>query len=525
MNGDEKELVSWATLGLTVIPRLALVVSAGARVIFKPVKVSAGDMGFITFGPTLPEAIPHGLEMIVGCQFEDGRIQAGREDNEIQLFIEPIPRVDPQRPWIEVQFPLDRAVDRIVSFYVEYTAASKPGNHQSKLGIYEFVISDKESLELNRARAFKQLRMRNEQANFDVYYQHAIFKENAPSQAGPPPDFPPHSTGRTNAQPDLIGPKKTFGKALKKMYRAVLGQWTTNQPRKSEEWAPDKIPIVSSTNAFTYSHHLLLQKLQLKPPTFRIRLEQKLREFPATGALARSGKFHVLSLCSGAARIENDLIRGLSTENMKMTLVDINPNLLDTAKQRLSQWCEVEGVLGDVNELDLQDETYDLIMCVSGLHHVVELEHLIRTVADGLNDSGEFWSIGETVGRNGGRLWPESYTLANDFFRRLDEKYRINRNTGSNVDEFLPDMDYSIGCFEGIRSEAIEPNLARYLNPADVCRYNCFLWKLFSLSYADNYDINLPEDRTIIEKAVDLEIHHYRNGGRPVGLDGIYKRI
>jgi hypothetical protein len=150
VKADGREPVSWATLGLTVIPRLALAVSAGSRVIFNPVKVSVGDVGFITFGPTLREAIPDDLKMIVGCQFDDGSIQTEREDSEIQLFIGRIPRVDPQQPWTEIEFPLDRAVERIVSFYVECTAASKPGHPQSKLGVYEFVISDKGSLELNR---------------------------------------------------------------------------------------------------------------------------------------------------------------------------------------------------------------------------------------------------------------------------------------------------------------------------------------------------------------------------------------
>jgi SAM-dependent methyltransferase len=209
---------------------------------------------------------------------------------------------------------------------------------------------------------------------------------------------------------------------------------------------------------------------------------------------------------------------------VSLTLLDMNPDLLNRATQRLSQSCAVEGILADVNELDLEGRRFDVILCVSGLHHVVELEHVFEEVAAGLRDDGEFWSIGETLGRYGGRMWPESYEVANAFFRRLPRKYRVNRMTGNVVDEDLGDMDYSIGCFEGIRCESIEPVLDRYLTPVDVCRHNCTLFKLFSPTYSDNYDTRSADDRALIEEAVDREIALFRQGGRPIELNGVYRR-
>jgi SAM-dependent methyltransferase len=524
---DNSNSVTWRTVAINVIPRLALVITVGSRVVFEPTKVNAGDVGLITFGPTQGDFIPDGLRVVVWFRFVDGIVSMGTAGTEIELFSERIPGFDPRRPWVEYQFRLDEVVGTTGSFIVECTSASRPRPRKGELALYEFVVSDERSLDLNRARAFKQLRMRNEKANFDAYYQHSIFQKNVssgPNDHNTQVDAASDTARVSRIRPSPTDQKNSFSILLKRFYRAITGECSTGQARDKEHSISQEAPIVGPTNAFSYSHDLLLKKLNLTPPPFGWRLQTKLREFNSASKADMSSKFRVLSLCSGAARIEADIIRGLPAERLSMTLLDMNPDLLNTAKQRLSEWCEVEGILGDVNELDLQGEKFDIIMCVSGLHHVVELEHLIEAVADGLSDTGEFWSIGETVGRNGGRLWQESYEVANAFFSKLDKKYRINRMTGLNSDDYLPDMDYSIGCFEGIRCEAIEPTLSHYLSPVNVCKHNCIIWKLFSLSYSDNYDMRCPEDLALIEEAVDLDSNLFRRGGRPIELNGIYER-
>jgi SAM-dependent methyltransferase len=341
------------------------------------------------------------------------------------------------------------------------------------------------------------LRMRNEKANFDAYYQHSLFQE---VEATPVPR-----------------PRATVATRLKRSWSALAGRRPASPPEVTQTPAP-AVVAAAPVSAFTYSHNLLLERLALTPPAFGVRL--------AARAAARSsdGPIRILSLCSGEARIEAGLVRHLPAGSASLTLLDMNPDLLNRATQRLAQSCAVEGVLADVNELDLRGRKFDVILCVSGLHHVVELEHVFEEVSAALEDDGEFWSIGETLGRNGGRMWPESYEVANAFFRRLPQKYRVNRTTGNVVDEDLGDMDYSIGCFEGIRCESIEPVLDRYLTPVDVCRHNCTLFKLFSPTYSDNYDTRSADDRALIEQAVDREIALFRRGGRPVELNGVYRR-
>jgi hypothetical protein len=185
----------------------------------------------------------------------------------------------------------------------------------------------------------------------------------------------------------------------------------------------------------------------------------------------------------------------------------------------------VKAVAMDANTLDLQGERYDVILCAAGLHHLVELEHVVDEIARGLVSEGEFWSIGEYVGLSGARLWPEAYAIANPFFRRLPERYRINRSwPGNPVDQDLPNLDCSVGTFEGIRSPEIEGLLNNILLPHYVTRQACFLWRFFDGAYIANYDLENKEDLTTIRKAVALDAEHQRQGGRPTNLSGVYRK-
>ncbi len=184
-------------------------------------------------------------------------------------------------------------------------------------------------------------------------------------------------------------------------------------------------------------------------------------------------------MASGAARIEEGIVDGFGRQNIEMTLTDINPTLLATAANRLADKAEVRSLVTNVNQLSLPRDSFDVIICVSALHHMVELEHIMAESAAALADDGEFWSVGEYIGRNGNRLFDDAYAIANPFFLQLPEKYRVNRNPGSPgyVDVWLPNSDCSVVGFEGIRSEEIDTVMARSFLPIDVIRYDCFLWR------------------------------------------------
>jgi SAM-dependent methyltransferase len=196
------------------------------------------------------------------------------------------------------------------------------------------------------------------------------------------------------------------------------------------------------------------------------------------------------------------------------------------AEATLSSVAQTSSVLGDINVISAEqfgNLTFDAAMFVSGLHHVVEIEHVVQTVVELLVPDGEFWIIGEAIGRNGNQLWPEALDAANRIFSSLPERFRRNAFT-RKVDSRVPETDFSANSFEGIRSEEIESLLLRYLDPVEMWRRNCFLWRLVNPVYFRNYDLNSEEDRYIVLSLVAAEYNLWKSGGRPTESHSIYRR-
>jgi SAM-dependent methyltransferase len=200
----------------------------------------------------------------------------------------------------------------------------------------------------------------------------------------------------------------------------------------------------------------------------------------------------------------------------------MNADLLGLASRQFASVTRLDLIEANVNELTCSGEKWDVILCVSALHHVVELERVMKFCHDSLDDGGEFWSIGEYVGRNGNRLWPEARYEANKLFKQIPARYRWNHHA-NRTDEELPDNDCAVSTFEGIRSEEIESALDKWFSPVDVYRRNCFLWRLVNLAYADNFDVQKSEDRSWIIRMVNAELTYFRSGGRATELNGVYR--
>ena len=125
---------------------------------------------------------------------------------------------------------------------------------------------------------------------------------------------------------------------------------------------------------------------------------------------------------------------------VEITLFDLNEKLMRQAAAALSSVAQTSGVLGDINVLSAEQFgsiTFDIVMFVSGLHHVMEIEHVLQTVTELLVPNGEFWIIGEVIGRNGNQLWPEALDAANRVFSLLPERFRLTRLPATSILRFL----------------------------------------------------------------------------------------
>jgi SAM-dependent methyltransferase len=360
------------------------------------------------------------------------------------------------------------------------------------LALCGLVVCTRGELTRLRARSQHAWRLGNELAQFAGVYRGDFYADRhavrSSKEARAPRELPAADAARDAAAHDQLRD------ALRTRARGFA-------PRPGE-------------NAFGFSHRLLLALLPDEPPDFAMRLAALHR---ASGR----AELRMLALCAGEAGIEAGILARAGVP-VELCIVDVNEDLLRRAAEAMPPGVRLDLVVGDANAVHGQLGQFDVVVITSGLHHLVEIEAVLASIAAALGPDGEFWLIGEQVGRNGNRLWPEALAIANDLFTAWPEDRRHNHNTGV-VDATLPDRDFSAGCFEGIRSEEILEQVARYFLPLDVFLHDAFLWRLVDHAYAANLDPAAPDDRARLVEATVAEAMHWCEGGRGTSLHAAFR--
>jgi SAM-dependent methyltransferase len=442
--------VFWQTMAHTIVPRLGLVITAGASAIFTVESIAPGDIGFLSYGAALRAISQDGLDI---------RVCFRRGDWRLPVFSGMLERFDVNSPWYLASFDLASCVGSGGELIVECGPGANNDPTADWLALYELVVAPRSALSLYRARAFRAWRTQNEISVLNQAYRHGMYAPD--SQRGVKRPVPPH--------------------------------------------------------AFDYATSILKESLG-ELPTFRSLLLRKM-------AMQKTRPLRMLSIACGSARVESGMLAGLPAGSVELTLVDINQELLDLARAGFE--VPVETVAGDLNEMELGYDRFDVVVCVSALHHVVELERLLRGIADALRPTGEFWNIGEYVGETGARLWPECYRVANELFSSWPEKYRWNHTATAEprLDASLPNVDCSVVSFEGVRSNEIEQLMASVFKTEWADKRSCFVWRLFDTAYGSNFDTSCAADRAMIEAAALADLSLMERGGRTVELNGVFRPL
>lgn len=474
------DLTRWMQIAHCEDKRTALVLISGESVkLTGTINIERDTMLFMRYSAALPDISADGLICEVCFQ--------GLEQEQPADLICTLPVSGGK------QTPYWRVIELDISFLVHregcllLRCGPGPAGDPSSdwLAISDLSIARVDRLSILKARSFHELRTRNEIEHFSGVYRHSMY-----------------STVQNHRAEIAAGESRPV--------RKLVGGSDFVQSIDPSLIDGDVVPL-SGESPYGYASRLLASSIPQQPPNFAMRLKSR----------AEGGIVKVLSICSGASRFEASYAAQVGT-NVEWSLLDINVDLLGLACKQFSSTVKLDLIEANVNELEYSGEKWDVILCISALHHVVELESVIKFCHGSLNEGGEFWSIGEYVGRNGNRLWPEARDEANKIFYQLPEKYRLNRHT-NQIDTKIPDNDYSVGCFEGIRSEEIESVLDRWFHCDDVYRRNCFLWRLINLAYSDNYSLLESDDRKLIISMVNAEVAHFQSGGRCTELFGVFR--
>lgn len=177
--------------------------------------------------------------------------------------------------------------------------------------------------------------------------------------------------------------------------------FASDQRRLAVERLKAMQPVDGET-AYNFGMRCLGALLPIQPPEF----------FQRMATISRERPVRILSLCAGAARVEEMLLQHC-VQPAEVFLLDASEDLIARAARRIStDKHRVHCVLGDVNAGFPVEGPFDVVMCVSALHHVANLELVFAQINEHLAPGGEFWNIGEQIGRNGNRLWPNTRTVA-----------------------------------------------------------------------------------------------------------------
>ena len=111
-------------------------------------------------------------------------------------------------------------------------------------------------------------------------------------------------------------------------------------------------------------------------------------------ALTTPQASHVLDVGCGAGNYTLKLLQRLP--DIDVTLVDLSKPMLDRAVMRIGKVSsdEITAIQGDIREIDLGRERFDIVLAAAVLHHLreeVEWESVFKKIYDSLRPGGSFW--------------------------------------------------------------------------------------------------------------------------------------
>ncbi|WP_262029295.1 class I SAM-dependent methyltransferase [Microvirga sp. Mcv34] len=469
----------WLLPDHLTIMRPALTLRTGERIEFLPIDIQPTTVLELRFGRALSKISNDGMTLSVTA------LTAGTEHH---LAVLPLTNDDD-----DVRFArlgLGHLSGRSIHLAITAGPGFSGDPESDWASLVDVTVAPAAELSLAAARAYADLRRANEIAHFSTSYDHTLYKERDRRAKGQDHLSPPATTIGPHADATSLAPAP------------VQVSFLDMEPLPNED-------------AFKFGSRLLQEMLAVKPPSFEARLAQKAQA-------AHGQPLRVLSICSGTAQVEAALLRSVITP-VHLTLADINADLLARALSYMPAHVSTMSLVQDLNGMKLS-QPYDIVICVSGIHHLVELEHIWRTLHDHTKRDGELWLIGEQVGPKGNCLAEPEYRVANELFCALPDHLRRNSVTGE-VDQSLSNKDLSETTFEGIRSDEIETSLSRFFLPIEVYKRNCFLWRFIDLIYYQNYNLSDPDDKQLLKLLVQAEYAHHISGGWATELHGVYRPI
>lgn len=233
----------------------------------------------------------------------------------------------------------------------------------------------------------------------------------------------------------------------------------------------------------------------------------------------------MLSLGCGAGGVE--LYYARESPHAEIVGLDVNPGIVALGnKQAAAEGLNARFGTADLNTGELPDDGgFDLVFCHASLHHLIELEHVCEQIRRVVRPGGRVVAI-DVMARNGYRLWPDTKRVANEMFKTLPPRFRLN-HTGyrdARLDSSIWAPDTRAEGMECMRSADIVPLLRRYFKEQTFVGSHAFARRFFDTMYGPNYDLEQPLDRAVFEWIWQMDCEYLDSGAlQPETFFGIFK--
>lgn len=232
----------------------------------------------------------------------------------------------------------------------------------------------------------------------------------------------------------------------------------------------------------------------------------------------------LLSLGCGHGGFELGVARQLPRG--RMLALDVNEGLFGAARERVaSQGLDVTFQAIDLNFVELEPNSFDVVFAHASLHHLLNFEHLMAQVYDALGPDGRLVLL-DIIGKTQAIFWPENVRFATELVAAMPERLR----GGVRVEPRALFPGYVDGAeqsgMEGIRQEELEDQLLRWFRPLQCFKYNSFVRLICTQpELVRRFDADHPEDRAYLDRLYRLDLEQIESGAlRPTEMFAVYEK-
>ena len=196
--------------------------------------------------------------------------------------------------------------------------------------------------------------------------------------------------------------------------------------------------------------------------------------------------------------------------------IDLSEGAIRVAREKLDQegCTNITFVQGDLNHIELEPSTYDIIISQMSIHHVERLECLFEQVAQALTPNGVF-VINDYVGPTRWQYPLAQLLLANLLIqllpRRLRTSYpdgKVKRGIRRSKVKHMIALDPS----EAVRSEEIIPLFEQYFEVEHCIDYGGSISVLVLDRIIGNFGKDDPQSLRWFQRILDIDDWARRNG-------------